>query len=76
MLPGDYAGIEDVLDYPCATGLPRGDIASSAALVRNDPEFVALLQLRIADVATDVANLTTYFSYIHDPLKRIAGEKP
>lgn len=76
VLPGDYAGIKDVLDYPCATGLPPGDIAASAAVLRKDPAFVALLQLRIADITTDVANLTTYFAYIHDPLKRVAREKP
>lgn len=76
VLPGDYAGIRTVLDYPCATGLAPDVIASSAAILRKDPQFVALLQLRIADVTTDVANLTTYFSYIHDPLKRIAREKP
>ena len=76
VLPGDYAGIKTVLDYPCATGLAPEVIASSAAILRKDPQLVALLQLRIADVTTDVANLTTYFSYIHDPLKRLAEEKP
>lgn len=75
VLPGDYAGIKTVLDYPCATGLAPDVIASSAAILRKDPQFVALLQLRIADVTTDVANLTTYFRYIHDPLKRLAEQK-
>jgi hypothetical protein len=75
VLPGDYAGIGTVLDYPCATGLAPDVIASSAAILRKDPQFVALLQLRVADVTTDVANLTTYFGYIRDPLKRLAGEK-
>lgn len=75
VLPGDYAGIKTVLDYPCTTGLAPDEVASSAAILRKDPQFVALLQLRIADVTTDVANLTTYFRYIHDPLKRLAEAK-
>lgn len=65
-----------VLDYPCTTGLRPVDIASNAAVPRRDPRFVALLQLRIADITTDVANLTTYFAYIHGPSKRVARTKP
>ena len=75
VLPGDYTGIAAVLDYPCKLDLPAADIASSAAILRNDPKFVALLQLRTTDIATDLANLTTYFKYMSDPLKRLAKEK-
>lgn len=76
VLPGDYAGMKTVLDYPCTTGLAPDVIASSAAILRKDPKFVALLQLRVTDIKSDVANLTTYFVYIRDPLKGIAKEKP
>lgn len=69
---GDYAGIARVLDYPCATGLPPDAIASSATVLRKDPKLVALLQLRIVDVKTDIDNLTTYFVYMRDPLRRLA----
>jgi len=72
----DYAGIAQELDYPCTTGLAPDVIASSAATLRNDPRFVPLLELRITDIATDLANLTTYFKYMSDPLKRLAKEKP
>jgi hypothetical protein len=76
VLPGDYAGMKTVLDYPCKTGLAPDVIASSAAVLRNDPRFVALLQLRVTDVSSDVANLDTYFEYVREPLQRIAKEKP
>lgn len=72
---GDYQGIKTGLDYPCATELAPDAIASSAAALRRDPNLVALLQLRIADVATDVSNLTTYFApYMRGPLKRLAND--
>ncbi|WP_018974276.1 hypothetical protein [Rudaea cellulosilytica] len=74
---GDYAGIAQVLDYPCATGLAPETIAASAAILRKDPRFVALLQLRIADIATDLSNMTVYFDpYIREPLRRLAKDKP
>lgn len=76
VLPGDYKGIATVLDYPCTTGLAPGLIASSTAVLRTDPQFVGLLQLRIADITTDVTNLTTYFSYMRDPLRKLAREMP
>lgn len=75
VLPGDYTGIATTLDYPCKLDLPASDIVSSAAILRNDRRFVALLQLRIADIATDLASLTTYFRYIGDPLEQLAKEK-
>ena len=73
---GDYAGIAQVIDYPCTTGLPPEVIASCAAILRNDPRLVALLQLRIVDVKTDIDNLATYFFYMRDPLRKLAKEKP
>ena len=76
VLPGDYAGMKTVLDYPCTTGLAPDVIVSSAAILRKDQKFVALLQLRVTDIKSDVANLTTYFGYIREPLKGIAKEKP
>ena len=75
VLPGDYVGIKTVLDYPCTTGLAPDVIASGADALRKDPKIVALLQLRITDISTDVANLTTYFAYIREPLQRLAKEK-
>jgi len=76
ILPGDYAGMKTVLDYPCTTGLAPDIIAANAAVLRKDPRFSSLLQLRITDIATDLANLTTYFGYMRDPLRRLAKEHP
>jgi len=76
VLPGDYAGIGTVLDYPCTTGLAPDAVASGADALRKDPKIVALLQLRITDISTDVGNLTTYFAYMREPLRRLAKENP
>jgi hypothetical protein len=76
VLIGDYRGIATALDYPCTTGLAEDAIASSAAVLRRDANFVKLLQLRITDIATDVDNLTTYFApYMRGPLQRLIKEK-
>ncbi len=75
VFPGDYAGIATVLDYPCQLDLSGTDIASGAAALRKDPRIIALLQLRITDLATAVANLTTYFGFIREPLQRLAKER-
>jgi len=48
---GDYKGIAHSLDHPCSSGLPPQVLATSAAVLRNDPQFLQLLRLRIAEVA-------------------------
>ena len=74
---GDYSGIAQVLDYPCKTGLAPEVITSSATLLRADPRLVALLQLRIVEIGTDIDNLTTYFAQaMRDPLRRLAKDTP
>lgn len=74
---GDYEAIEHALEYPCSTGLEPAVIAASADVLRKDPKIIALLQLRIADLATDVANLTTSWAHdMRDPLRRLAAAKP
>lgn len=77
VLPGDYNGITHVIDYPCSTGLASATIEAADAALKKDPRIVALLQLRIADIATDIGNLTVYYaSTIWEPLRRLAKEKP
>ena len=52
--------------------------------MRKDPKLVSLLQLRMADIATDVSNMTDYLApymrgplqNLHEPLQKIAKEKP
>ena len=74
---GDYAAIEQVLDYPCTTTLPAAAIASSIAILRADPNFAAALRLRIADLGTDLGNLTWYYKDdLRDRLRALAKEAP
>ena len=74
---GDYAAIEKVLDYPCTTTLPPAAIASSVAIIRADPNFAAALRLRIADLGTDLSNLTWFYKDdLRDRLRALAKEAP
>jgi hypothetical protein len=74
---GEYRGIGDVLDHPCSTGLAADVIARNAAAIRNDANLAATLRLRIADLETDIANLTFYFKDdLRDRLKALAKETP
>ncbi|HMM57558.1 MAG TPA: hypothetical protein PKD77_08235 [Rudaea sp.] len=74
---GDYDGITHVLAYSCTTGLSTATIEAADTILRKDPRIVMLLQLRIADIGTDLANLTVYYaSTIGEPLRRLAKEKP
>jgi hypothetical protein len=74
---GNYAAIEQVLDYPCTTGLPAAAIASSVAILRADPDFAAALRLRIADLGTDLGNLTWYYKDdLRDRLRVLAKGPP
>ena len=74
---GDYAAIEQVLDYPCTTTLPPASIASSVAILRADPNFAAALRLRIADLGTDLGNLTWYYKDdLRDRLRALAKPEP
>jgi hypothetical protein len=76
VLPGDYKAIAHSLDYSCSTGLSPQVIAASAAVVRNNPQFIKFLRLRIADVGTDQGNLTINYKNIRDGLQANAREKP
>jgi hypothetical protein len=74
---GDYRGIAQVLNYPCSTGMAPDVIAASVDDLKKDPEFVALLQLRIADLQTDLGGLTMTWAHdVREPLRRLAKEKP
>ena len=74
---GDYAEIDQVLDYACSTTLPDAAITSSVAILRADPNFAAALRLRIADLGTDLGNLTWYYKEdLRDRLRALAKETP
>lgn len=74
---GDYEDVAHVLDYPCVTGLPPAAIEAADAILKKNPRIVPLLQLRIAEIGTDLGNLTVYYaSTIREPLRRLAKENP
>lgn len=75
--PGDYKGIAQALDYPCSTGLQPATIEAADAQLKKDPRIAMLLQAQIADLGTDIGNLTVYYANtIREPLRRLAQEKP
>jgi hypothetical protein len=74
---GNYSAIAHVLDYPCATGLPPAAIEAADAALKQNPRIVPLLQLRIADIGSDLGNLEVYYaSTIRKPLQKLVQEKP
>jgi hypothetical protein len=74
--PGNYEGIPTALDYPCRIDLPAADIAATAAVLRADPELPALLNLRIANVGTNIGNLAFFSVPVRESLQDIAKEQP
>lgn len=73
---GDYAGIDGSINYPCSTGLSPDTIAAAVAMLRDDPDAIRLLRLRLADVSTGLANLTIYFADMRAGLRAVAGHSP
>lgn len=73
---GDYKDIRHSLDHPCSSGLSPGAMAASAAILRNDPHFLEFLRLRIADIETNLGNLTVSYGDIREGLRAVAREKP
>ncbi|HET9835178.1 MAG TPA: DUF6090 family protein [Rhodanobacteraceae bacterium] len=73
---GDYKAIGHSLDYPCSPHLSPGAMAPSAAILRSDPHFLEFLRLRIADIETNLGNLTVFYGGIREGLRAVAKEKP
>lgn len=71
--PGDFAGIVGSLNYPCELGLPDEKIAAAATRLRGDPELVAALQLRFADIETAIGNLEQGTPGLLENLRAISG---
>jgi len=58
--PLDYKGIVHSLDYQCKLDAPADKIAAAAQALRSRAGLESALQLRFADIETDLANLQTY----------------
>lgn len=74
--PLDYAKISKSLDYPCTLGLPEAEVRAAADALRSQELLVPTLQLRFADLETDLANLAVYGVTMRQNLRDIAARKP
>jgi hypothetical protein len=74
--PLDYAAMIKSLDYPCTLGLPAEAIGVAAQALRAQDALLPTLQLRFADLETDLANLELYSGPLRDNLRQIAGRQP
>jgi hypothetical protein len=74
--PGDYKGLDNLIDYPCRTGLPEAVIDEAVATLRANNSLVPLLRLRVADIETRLFDLTGNNRNIMQGLQAIAREKP
>ena len=72
--PGDFASVEDSLDYPCTTGLSPEQLADAVARLRANPDLLPLLRLRLLDVETSVSNLTNYYRSIREGLAALVRD--
>ncbi len=73
---GDFAAIQGVLDYPCATGLSEQVIGEAAKALRSSPNLVGMLRLRIADIETRLVDLTSNNRDILENLHVIRKQLP
>ena len=71
--PGDFEGIVGSLDYPCQLDLPAATIATAARRLRGDPELLATLQFRFADIETAIGNLEQGTPGLLENLRAISG---
>ena len=72
VLPLDYGGIVNSLDYPCTLDLPAGKVSAAAQALRSHERLTAALQLRFADVETELGNLQNYSPVLAKNLREIA----
>ncbi len=73
--PLDYDGIVRSLDYPCTLDLPAASIHATAKALLSHERLVPALQLRFADVETELGNLQRYNTTMSDNLRDIAGSR-
>jgi hypothetical protein len=75
VLPLDYAGIVHALDYPCKLGLPADRVHAAAEALRLREGLVPALQLRYADIGTDLVNLEQYNPMLLQDLRDVSGRR-
>ena len=72
---GDYKGLDDLIDYPCTTGLPAEAIDEAVSVLRANATLIPLLRLRIADIETRLVDLTGNNRELMKGLQAIAAER-
>ena len=72
---GDYKALDELIDYPCSTGLPAKAIDEAVTVLRANAALVPLLRLRIADIETRLIDLTGNNREIRKGLQAIAAER-
>jgi hypothetical protein len=58
ILPGQYEGIDAVIDYPCTLELEPSAIDAAVDALRADPAIRRALRLRVADLETRLVDFT------------------
>lgn len=71
VVPGDFEGVNDSLDYPCKTGLSAAQLADSVARLRANPNIVPQLRLRLLDVETSLFNFADYYQTLRGSLAEL-----
>jgi len=76
ILPGDYTDFDHVIDYACESGLPEAEVDAAAEALRADPQTLRYLRLRVADLETRLADLTSNNRDVFEGFVGIAKETP
>lgn len=71
---GDYAAIQNSLDYPCKVDLPPATLAAAAQVLRSNPALRRSLRLRVADIRTRLGDLTVNNKDMLDALRSLAAD--
>lgn len=74
--PGDYRDFDHVIDYPCQLDLDPADIDAAANALRQDPQTLRFLRLRVADIETRLADLTGNNRDVYEQFVAMAKDPP
>jgi len=70
VIPLDYQGINNSLDYPCDPELDETLTAEAVSTIRNHELFLPYLRLRLAQLQSSLYSLKNYYPELTDNLKK------
>jgi Family of unknown function (DUF6090) len=73
---GDYQAILNTIDYPCKLNIPQSEIDEAVQILRSNPQYVAFLRVRIADIGTRLFDMTVNNQDILVGLEAVTEERP